>query len=308
MALVLPSEVVAERFLPTFRASLSAALSERGLTQQEIASHLGVTQAAVSRYLGADPPAEERLVADERFAETVERVAGGLAGGEMDEYEALAETLALVRDLEDRGPVCALHEEEMPALEGLGCDLCVRGSDAAVRDERATLRSVRRAARLLAGAPGMAAHIPNVGTNVAEALPGAVDTSDVAAVPGRLHAMGGRVNVPANPEFGASEHVAGTVLAASAVDGDVRAALNLATSEGLLAAARGLGDDPVAFDADYEDRRERLRERFAEAGVPRVAYHEGAFGIEPVCYVFGTDAVDAAEFAADLVERAERDA
>lgn len=305
MALVLPSEIVAERFLPTFRASLAAALSARGLTQEAVAEHLGITQAAVSRYLGSEPPREARLVEDERFERTVERIADGLAEGSMDEYEALAETVDLVRALEDRGPICALHEAEMPALEGVGCDLCVRGSDAAVRDERATLRSVRRAARLLAGAPGMAAHVPNVGTNVAEVLPDPEDTSDAAAIPGRLHAIGGRVNVPANPEFGASKHVAGTVLAANSVDADVRGALNLATSDALLAAARAHGVEPLRFDADYEDRRERLRERFVDEGVPRVAYHEGAFGIEPVCYVFGTDAVDAAEFAASVVERAE---
>jgi predicted fused transcriptional regulator/phosphomethylpyrimidine kinase len=38
--------------------------------------------------------------------------------------------------------------------------------------------------------------------------------------------------------------------------------------------------------------------------VPRIVYHEGAFGIEPITYVLGTSAVDAVETATALVARA----
>jgi len=305
MSLVLPSEIVVERFLPTARAMLATELNERGLTQQEVADHLGVTQAAVSQYLRGDVTVEERFVTDERMQATVERVAEGFATGSMDGYEALAELLELVSAFEDRGPVCAVHEEEMPALEGMGCDLCVRGSDDAVLAEREALAAVRRAARRTANAPGMAAHVPNVGTNVGTAVPGATEVTDVAAVPGRLQAVGSRVLVPADPEFGASQRVATTILAAMATDPDTRGALNLATSEGLLAAARDRGFDPLVFDAGYENRADRLREAFRDRGsVPRVIYHEGAFGIEPVTYVFGESAAEAAGLAVGLVEDA----
>jgi predicted fused transcriptional regulator/phosphomethylpyrimidine kinase len=134
------------------------------------------------------------------------------------------------------------------------------------------------------------------------ALPEATGETDVAAVPGRLHAMRGGVNVPANPEFGASHHVATTLLAASDADRTVRGAVNLATSDALLAAVPA-ETGAVAFDAAYEDRRERLDALF-ESGVPRVLYHEGAFGIEPITYVLGTSAVDAVERATSLVARA----
>lgn len=301
MSLRFPSEVVVERFLPTVRALLARALDERGLTQEEIAGRLGVSQAAVSQYLrGAD--LDEHFAETQRLQSTVETVADGFAAGTMDGYEALGELLALIREFEDRGPICAVHEAEMPALEGLGCDLCVRGLDEGAVAERAALDAVRRAARRLAAAPGMAAHVPNVGTNVGTAVPGASDETDVAAVPGRLQAVGSRVVLPAQPEFGVSRRVAGAILAAMAVAPDTRGALNLATSEALLAAARERGHDPLRFDADYENRRERLRERFRERGsVPRVAYHQGAFGIEPVTYVFGETAAEAVDLAIALV-------
>jgi hypothetical protein len=304
MSLRLPEEIVVDRFLPTARAMLAAELADRGLTQRAIADRLGVTQAAVSRYVSGEAPVEERFAADGRMDETVGRLADGIASGELDDYEALAELMALVREFEDRGPICAVHEEEMPALEGLSCDLCVRGRDDALETERAVLRDVRRAARLLASADAVAGHVPNVGTNVATALPDAESELDVAAVPGRLHALRGRVNVPTNPEFGGSEHVAGAVLAAAEHDPNVRGGLNLATSDALLEVARDRGVEPVEFDADYEDRDRRLRERFAEGGVPRVLFHRGAFGVEPITYVLGETGFEAASMAVELATAA----
>lgn len=305
MALQLPSEIVVNSVLPTVRVLLARALDERGFTQQEVADRLGVTQAAVSRYVAGEADVEPRIAEDPRTVATVETVAEGFETGDIDEYDALAELLELVRELEDRGPICALHEEAMPALAGMGCDLCVRGADDRLAVERETLADVRKAARLFAHTEGAARVVPNVGTNVGMALPDADDHADVAAIPGRIYEMDGRVEVPANPEFGASRHVAGAVLAATAVEPTVRAAINVKTDDRLLDAAREQGLDPVRFDADYEDRERHLRERFREAGVGRVAYHEGAFGIEPVTYVFGTSATDAVQRLAALIAAAD---
>lgn len=121
MPLRLPSGVVAERFLPTARAVLATALADRGFAQDEVADRLGVAQAQVSRYVGGDVPVTDRFADDERTRATVERIADGFASGGMDDYEALAELLGLIRAFEDRGPICAAHEEAMPALEGMGC-------------------------------------------------------------------------------------------------------------------------------------------------------------------------------------------
>lgn len=302
MSLRLPSEVIVEQVLPTLRVRLARELSDRELTQQEIADHLGVTQAAVSKYVSGEATVEPRIDEHPRTRETTRRVAEGFAAGEMDPYEALAEVLDLIRAFEDRGPVCELHEEAMPALRGLGCDLCVRGTDEHLAAERDALANVRRAARILATTPGMSGVVPNVGINVGCALPDATGPTDVAAIPGRIYAMSGRVEVPANPEFGASRNVATVLLAAMETDPAVRGALDVATDDSLLDAARARGIDPLEFDADYEDREERLRERFEARGhVPRVVFHRGAFGIEPVTYVLGETAEDAARLTADLV-------
>jgi predicted fused transcriptional regulator/phosphomethylpyrimidine kinase/predicted transcriptional regulator len=305
MSLVLPGEIVVEEVLPTIRAMLARELADNGLTQQAIADHLGVTQAAVSSYLSAEPDRAGAVAGHPRTQATVERIADGLASGTMDGYDALAELLDLIDAFEDRGPICELHENAMPALRGLSCDLCVRGTDPDLEIERETLANVRRAARRLSTADGMAAVIPNVGTNIGMALPDATTLTDVAAIPGRAHAMRGRVEVPADPEFGASKHVSTAILAAHAVDSSIRGAINLTTEEPLLSAGRDRGIDPLRFDADYDDRDQRLRERFQTRGeVPRIVYHEGAFGIEPITYVLGETAEEAARLAIELVEAA----
>ncbi len=305
MSLVFPSELVVERFLPTVREMLARRLADRGLTQQEIATHLGVTQAAVSKYVSGDPQGEARFREDPETIAAVDRIADGLASGEFDGYDALAELVSLVRTLEDRGPICELHEEAMPELQGLGCDLCVRGLDSDVRAERDVLATVRTAARSFASIPEMADFVPNVGTNIGMCLPEPRDETDVAAIPGRIYTIGGRIEIPANPEFGASKHVATAILAANAVDSDTRGAINIATDDAILAAAREIGIEPIEFDPEYDDREAHLRSRFEEqGGVPRVAYQRGAFGIEPTTYVFGTDAGVAIDLVRELVTAA----
>lgn len=303
MGLVAPQELVVDHLLGPLRAMLAHRLTDRGLTQSTIADRLGVTQAAVSQYLGDDPPTGPIAEHPETIA-AADAIAEELSDDE--EYAAMAILLDLIETLEDRGPLCEIHEQEVPALDGLGCDLCVRGPDERVATERATLATVRKAARILAQTGGMAAFVPAVGTNVGSALPEATDPIDVAAIPGRIYAIKGRVEVPASPEFGASRHVARAILAARDVDPRVGGALNLATTDGLLAAARERGIEPLAFDADHEDHLADLRAALCDRGsVPRVVYHPGGFALEPITYVLGTDAVAAARLAADLVAASE---
>ncbi len=296
----LPSEIVVDSFLPTFRALLASELDERGFTQQEIAERMSISQPAVSKYVAGEVEVEEVIARDSRVRDTAERVAEGFDDDSLNEYEALSEVIGLVRALEDRGPICEVHEREAPALRGTGCDLCVAGGDSRLLEENETLHDVRRAVRRFKNVPNVASHVPNVGTNVAQALSDAESTADVAAVPGRLYAMNGRVHVPANPEFGASKNVSAVVLAAARTEPSKRGALNLATSDELLSAAEDAGMRAVEFDPDRDERRDALAEAFAD-GVPDVAYHRGGFGVEPVAYVIAEDAPSAVRMVEKLL-------
>ena len=286
-------EVVVEEFLPTYRSMLASALRDRGLTQSEVADLLGISQSAVSKYAQGRVAVNGAIREDERVVELVERLAEGLATGDVSRVQALVETEVLIRRLERGDLLSRLHEDAFPPLSDHEGGFDVHDPESELRTAERVLASVRRGLRVLENTSGFAALIPAVGSNLVEAVPGAESIDDVAAVPGRLLEVKGRTTVPAEPEFGVSEHVAGLLLAARSAGSDARAAVNVRYEPDLverLAAEY----ETVEFDADADFER-------AVADVVRsnpdavVLYQTGGFGVEPVVYVLAPDAVAAAE-------------
>jgi len=293
-------EVVVEEFLPTFRSMLAEALRERGLTQSEVADLLGISQSAVSKYVHGEVARNERLLTDRRLQELVDRLAEGLASGELSSVGALVEAEVFVRRLEEGDLLAQLHEEAVPELAAYGdTRFAVHDPDSTVRSAEQVLASVRRGLRILQNTPGFADRIPAVGSNIVEALPDAVCNEDVAAVPGRILDLKGTPEVPADPEFGVSEHVATVLLTARENGLDVRGAVNVRYEPDAVERLEELGYRPVAFDAE-DDLGTAVGAALAEEPDADALYQTGGFGIEPVLYVFGTDATAAARRVRDL--------
>ena len=287
-------EIVVEEFLPTFRSMLAEALRERGLTQTEVAELLGISQSAVSKYVHGEVERSERLLADDRTGDLVERLAEGLASGEMSRVQALVEAEVFVRELERGDLLAALHEEAMPGLAEYGDDrFAIHDPESTVREAEQVLASVRRGVRILENAAGFPALIPAVGSNLVEALPDADGIEDVVAVPGRILDLEGTTAVPADPEFGVSEHVASVLLAARAHGSDARAALNVRYDPELVADLEAAGHAAVEFDAEA-DIDEAVGAALSTDPGADVLYQAGGFGVEPVLYVLAADAPTAA--------------
>ena len=286
-------EVVVEEFLPTYRSMLAAALRDRGLTQQEVAEALGLSQSAVSKYAQGGVERTPAIEDDDRVRELVDRVADGLASGEMSRVGALAETEALIRRLADGDVLARRHEAAMPGLaEAGGLDLSDPESEVLTAER--VRSSVERALRVLTDASGVAALVPDVGSNVVECLPDARGVEDVAGVPGRVVDAKGRPTVPADPEFGVSEHVAGVLLAARAAGADVRGAVNVRYDPSFVDALSAAGLTAAAFDpeADREGDRSAVERALSDRpdGERFALYQTGAVGVEPILYVLGPDA------------------
>jgi predicted fused transcriptional regulator/phosphomethylpyrimidine kinase/predicted transcriptional regulator len=287
-------EVVVEEFLPTFRSMLAEALRERGLTQSEVAALLGISQSAVSKYVHGEVGSNERLREDERVVDLVERLADGLTEGQMSPVQALIETEVVIRQLEQGDVLAQLHQEQVPELaDHDGGAFDVHDPESAVRVAEQALASVRRGLTIIENTPGFARYIPAVGTNLVEALPDATDIEDVVAVPGRVIELKGRATVPAEPEFGVSEHVAGVLLAARDAGSDARAALNVRYDPTLVDTLTDRGNTAVEFEAEAPIR-EVVTEALGEAPDATVLYQTGGFGIEPAMYVLAPDATTAA--------------
>jgi predicted fused transcriptional regulator/phosphomethylpyrimidine kinase/predicted transcriptional regulator len=293
-------EVVVAEFLPTVRSMLAEALRDRGLTQSEVAEAIGVSQSAVSKYVHGDVERNERVLEDERVRETVEEVAEGLAGGDLSRVGALAEIEVLIRRLEHGDLLATLHEEAMPGLEASSREFAIHDPESELRTSERVLASVRRGLRLLEQSGATADLVPAVGSNLVECLPDARDIEDVAGVPGRLFDVKGRLAVPAEPEFGASGHVASVLLAARTAGNDARAAMNVRYDDGILARLRSADRATAEFDAEYDDLEVAVGRALAESPDAAVLYHTGGYGVEPIVYVLGPDAESVARVVRGL--------
>ena len=295
-------EVVVDEFLPTVRAMLAEDLRERGFTQREVADALGISQSAVSKYAHGDVARHDRIVADERVRDLVDRVGEGLAAGDMSPVAALVEIEVLIRQLEEGDLLADLHEEAMPALSEADVEFSVHDPDSGLRERERVLGSVRRGLRTLTNASGFAALIPNVGANVAECLADATTIDDVAAVPGRLVDVKGQAMVPGEPEFGVSEHVATVLLTAREAGATVRGAVNLRYDPETVATLAA--DYPtVEFDAELPTREAvttAVESADPDADVI-VVYQTGAVGVEPIVYVLAPTAAEAARVVRELL-------
>jgi hypothetical protein len=304
-------EVVVEEFLPTFRSMLAEALRDRGFTQREVAEALGISQSAVSKYAHGQVARRQEFLDDQRVQDLVERTADGLAAGDLSPVGALVEAEVLVRRLEDGDLLTRLHEESMPELAEYDADFAVHDPDSRVRTTEQVLASVRRGLRTLTSASGFAGLIPNVGSNLVECLPNAGDIGDVAGVPGRIFDVKGQATVPGDPEFGVSEHVAGVLLSARETGLDVRAAVNLRYDPALIDDLDSAGYPTIEFDPDAPTDPVRAvladvveRDGGGDADEQPetvVVYQSGGYGIEPITYVLGPDAVTVAGVVRDLL-------
>ncbi|MFB6163150.1 MAG: thiamine-phosphate synthase family protein [Halococcoides sp.] len=294
-------EVVVEAVLPTVRSMLAEALADRGLNQREVADLLGISQSAVSKYVHGEIDRTDRVARDDRVSALVEELADGLAAGDVNRVQALVELEVLIRQLERGDLVAELHTEAMPALADADADFTdVHDPDGRLRQTERVRGSVRRGLSRLEHTTGFGGTIPQVGSNLVECLPDATDLADVCGVPGRMFEVGGRAVVPDDPEFGVSEHVASTLLAARAAGHPSRAALNVRYDPDLLDRVRDTGGTAVEFDPEAP-RDDAIRTALADPPAADAIYQTGAFAIEPILYLLGADAPTVADRIADLV-------
>ncbi|ACV12876.1 transcriptional regulator, XRE family [Halorhabdus utahensis DSM 12940] len=293
-------EVVVEEFLPTFRSMLAERLRDRGLTQLEVADQLGISQSAVSKYAHGEVDRNERLLEDERLQELTDRLADGLAAGDVSPVQALAEAEVFVRQLEQGDLLAQLHEESFSPLAEHAGTLAIHDPESRVRQSEQVRSSVRRGLGMLENASGFARLIPAVGSNLVECVPDAEGIDDVVAVPGRILDVKGRAAVPGDPEFGVSEHVANVLLTARRQGSDARATLNVAYDPSVVTALEAQGHVAVEFDADTD-----LDAAFEaiDAAAADVLYQTGGFGVEPIVYVLGPDAPTTVSRVREILEQ-----
>jgi hydroxymethylpyrimidine kinase / phosphomethylpyrimidine kinase / thiamine-phosphate diphosphorylase len=140
--------------------------------------------------------------------------------------------------------------------------------------------------------------LPETQSNMAFALPDAVDISDVAGVKGRIVRIDKVAKAVSNIEFGASRHVASAVLAYMTINRSMRCAMNIKYNKKLLRISNRLFEiseyqrinEPV-----YLKKKEGstifwgIKAALLINPTADIVYHKGDFGKEPMIIVFGNE-------------------
>jgi len=288
-----PCELVVRDLLPRLRAHVIKILvEEKGWSLASAARALGVSVTAASKY--------RRLVGiDDEFEEVLEKAARR-AVRYADSPKGLIEVACeLCQVLRLSGPLCRLHVRMVPSLGK--CDICTHFIPRRVSSER--LEVLLRLEEALKRADPLVLLMPEVRTNIAMAVSGAETLADVAAFPGRLTAVKGKLVAYSPPEFGASRHLASLLLKALKTDPSVRGITCIKAASNIVDTLKALGLSYVIAKRRGEGLIDPLFRALETARrVPDVLIDPGGYGVEPVAYVFGKDAVDAVEKAVRIVK------
>lgn len=134
--------------------------------------------------------------------------------------------------------------------------------------------------------------------NIGYAMEGASDSSDVCALTGRIYRVGDTIKVGGHADFGASKHIARTILAAMAADPHFRSAANLKYREKTLHRAKQAGLRAGTFDRTEQPEGTSTMEwgttqAIRQLGrVPDIIYDLGDVGKEAMIRVIGKNPHD----------------
>ena len=300
-----PEGIAFNIFIPSFRKILAKELTRRGLSQTDIARSLGITQAAVSKMLRGNRNLLIRELEDLNvpFSElevVARKVADYISKGEINTAGMLANRYWLL--ILASGDACKAHEKY--GWRKSECYICTKVVYPDIDVSKGlVMADIERALIVLSSSDYFSSLIPEVLTNLAVAIPGAKGLHDIIAIPGRISRDNKGGILYRKPEFGASRHLGGILLA---IGGKYRAVMNIKydkfVEEALVtlelkfkefSSSEYPAANPVAAAAPV------LLDECPEC---QVLVDSGADYIEPNVYIFGRRAVEVANLAVSLAE------
>ncbi len=290
---MLPHELVSKYVIPWLRALVARRLAQAGVTQASIAKALSVTQPMVSKYLRVPESELRRRLEDSgvdyREASAItSSVADALRRGSLIEANRLM--TSYLQQLLASGRLCNLHSR-VDRWAGPECRICVEVMGGPVL---ITIESVKTAYQMLAAHRNATAAVPEVGSNIVEAPEGARTAEEFIGFSGRIVRVGKRLIALGDPIPGGSKHTARVLEKVMEIEPVYRGVVVARGSKEVIEGLKAAG--VAVAEAGPANRLEDVGEQVAKAvaqGADAV-YHLGGQGIEPVVYIFGSSAIEAA--------------
>ena len=289
-----PCEYVVKTYLPQVRARIIRNLIENyGWKPIDVSKTLMISLPSVTKYKRI---INENAEISPDFAERVAKEATEMIVNGRVTPEQFVEFICsncMVQRVD--GEICKIHRNALPVLSD--CQACTNAYNfvSGVSNKRLdVISNIMMAYQILSTIPNFDFLIPEVRTNIVMGIEDPKNEADVAGFPGRLTTVKGKLLAVTRPEFNASKHLSRILIAANKVDSRVRGLICIRYDSEIENAIKKTGLSISVFDRAQSD--DGNIERFIESlkNVPDILIDKGGVGIEPIIYVFGKDAVDAA--------------
>jgi len=173
---------------------------------------------------------------------------------------------------------------------------------------------IEKAVEMLEATPEVALLIPETQSNIGMALSYSKSIMDVAAIPGRIVKLNGKVKASAYPHFGASKHIANIIITVMKENPEFKSAMNIKYSKKIIELCKNLGLKISFYDRRMEPPEIKEKEGLTTiwgtkeaikkaGGVPDVIYHEGDYGKEPMVIILGKDPIEVAQKVIQLARK-----
>ncbi|MEM3063123.1 MAG: thiamine-phosphate synthase family protein [Nitrososphaerota archaeon] len=301
-------------FLPNIRGLLAHKFKEKNFGQGKIAQFLGISQASISYMLSKNP---------KYFYLNLKKI--GLNENEIENIvnlitedcitrssiEGLYTLYSFWKNFLSSGKLCEFHKRMFPTLGN--CDLCIIlfKKEEIDGEKQRILKELEKAITLIENDPYFTLIMPEVAVNIVMAIDNAKTKFDVAAIPGRIVKVKNKAKALMKPEFGASNHMAKVLLLVMSFNPSIKAAINIKYDSKIESIIKNIGIK-YAFTSIKNKINVLEKESIILNSIASILkknkfcdiiIDKGGYGIEPITYIFGKDAVSVAKIAIEIAKR-----
>lgn len=256
-----PCILIQEQEVPRLKETVARILYAKGLRQHDIAHLLSISQPMVSKYLSQEKD-EDELPLAKHIAQRI-----------LEQKQICFTTLITT---------------QQPPLDK---EYFLVTKEQLLTDEKQHIIDNLLSAIALLQQKDCKTIVPEVKMNIAMALSTANSREDVASLPSGLIFVNNELRTYLRPEFGTSKHLAILLLSLKKKSPVMLSIMNVKYSSFLLRRIKEKRLRYIILDKEYEIHH------LLERGIKPlknvdVLIHRGSFGIEPMAYFIGHDAIE----------------
>ncbi len=281
-----PCIKINEKLIPEVRKRVSKSLVEKGYSQTQISEILHVTQPMVNKYLKEEIDKDYLFNELNVFSENmVDRIVNKYSESEIVDYFC-----DFCMGMRESGRFCNIHYIST-------CDHCFKFRNVAVLGEKKENIELLKKAIHLLSTMDVSSITPEVRMNLAYATREASTKSDVAAIPGRITVINGKIRSWEEPEYGSSKHLS-ELLLSRIKETNYRAVMNIKFDSEIMKRLKKL-----KYKIEIVDRSKvKDLSKYIGENKYEVLVDPGMFGIEPATYIFGRDPIEVGKKIISIME------